>query len=137
MQCISWHACLPYQAVHPESRAYCFLPCVPEVRMEPGTVVPNVGPLDLTALVCSSEKAPDQNSPGTTETLMKDVWLQVSCVGKSLGRSWASACPNQGQANIEAWVAIYRASRGGLGTCMNAARQLWRQPRLGLSHRRS
>ena len=52
-------------------------------------------------------------------------------------QGWASACPNQGQANIEAWVAIYRASRGGLGTCMNAARQLWRQPRLGLSHRRS
>lgn len=57
--------------------------------MEPGTVVPNVGRLDLTALVCSSEKAPDQNSPGTTETLMKEVWLQVSCVGKSLGRSRA------------------------------------------------
>ena len=52
-------------------------------------------------------------------------------------QGWASACPNQGQANTEAWVAIYRASRGGLGTCMNAARQLWRQPRLGLSHRRS
>ena len=89
MQCISWHGCLPYQAVHPESRAYCFLPCIPEVRMEPGTVVPNVGRLDLTALVYSSEKAPDQNSPGTTETLMKEVWLQVSSVGKSLGRSRA------------------------------------------------
>ena len=57
--------------------------------MKPSTVVPHVGPLDLTALVCSSEKAPDQNSPGTTETLMKDVWLQVSCVGRSLGRGRA------------------------------------------------
>ena len=52
-------------------------------------------------------------------------------------QGWASACPNQGQANTEAWAPIYRASRDGLGTCMNAAPQLWRQPRLGLSHRRS
>ena len=50
-------------------------------------VVPNVGPLDSAGLVCSSEKAPDQNSPGTTQTLTKAVWLQVSDVGRSLGRS--------------------------------------------------
>ena len=75
--------------MHPESRAYCFFPCIPKVRMESGTVVPNVGPLDSADLVCSSEKAPDQNSPGTTQTLMKAVWLQVSDVGRSLGRSRA------------------------------------------------
>lgn len=57
--------------------------------MEPHTVVLNIGPLDSIGLICNSEKTPNQSSPGTSEASMKDVWLQVSGVGRLVGRSRA------------------------------------------------